>query len=62
MVHTRDGAADEASSAHLLLCGPVSNVDWWLGTSALRNFSGGPVVKALCFHFKGHRFNLWWRN
>lgn len=47
MVHTRDGAADEASSAHLLLCGPVSNVDWWLGTSALRNFSGGPVVKAL---------------
>ena len=23
------------------------------------DFTGCPEVKTLCFHFRGHRFNLW---
>ena len=26
---------------------------------SLRDIPGGPVVKTLHFHSKGHRFNLW---
>ena len=25
-------------------------------------FPGGSVVRALCFHYRGHRFNPWFRN
>ena len=25
----------------------------------IRDFPGGPMVKILCFHCRGHRFNPW---
>ena len=28
----------------------------------LEDFPGGPMVKTLCFHSMGFRFNSWWGN
>ena len=29
---------------------------------SLSDFPGGPVVKTLCFHCRGHKFDPWSRN
>ena len=31
----------------------------YLKSGGKRDFPGGPVVKILCFHFRGHGFNPW---
>ena len=45
----------------------VQNTKPWFCTyefklQATRDFSGGPVVRTLCFHCRGHRFDPWSQN
>ena len=35
---------------------------WGTLKTSWREFPGGPVVKALCFHCRAHQFNAWSRN